>query len=139
MLIFAILVFFLTLFLVLGRSPANPSHIAIKRVIGLPGDRITTREPCLKPTQIVPFNHVWLEGDAQDPRQSLDSNTYGPVSISLLTGRVMAVLWPRMRLLNWSDWEKDGVYDDHLGKDYRKDTRQRVLKEAVKLEHPFPE
>lgn len=110
------------------RSPANSSHIAIKRIIGLPGDRITTREPCMKPTQIVPFNHVWLEGDAEDPRRSLDSNTYGPVSISLITGRVNRVLGPRNRALDWRDWEtSDG---------YRKEVRNRVLKEAVSLERP---
>ncbi|KAJ5111525.1 hypothetical protein N7532_002060 [Penicillium argentinense] len=119
-------------------SPANSSHIAIKRIVGLPGDRITTREPCLKQTQIVPFNHVWLEGDAQDPQCTLDSNTYGPVSISLLSGRVFAVLGPRMRWLNWTDWET-GKLDDACSEDgqkYRQGVRNRVLKEAVKLERP---
>ncbi|ODM14850.1 hypothetical protein SI65_09602 [Aspergillus cristatus] len=96
------------------RSPANPAHTAIKRVVGLPGDRITTRDPCMKTSQIVPFNHVWLEGDAEDPRKSLDSNTYGPVSVSLITGRVMAVLWPRWRLLNWADWERGVVEGDEV-------------------------
>ncbi|KAL4897351.1 peptidase S24/S26A/S26B/S26C, partial [Aspergillus ambiguus] len=121
------------------RSPANPSHVAIKRVVGLPGDRITTREPCMKSSQIVPFNHVWLEGDAKDPKRSLDSNTYGPVSLSLITGRVMAVLWPRWRWLQWEDWEKgvvEGDIEGRLGEDYRSDVRQRVLKEAVKIERP---
>lgn len=121
------------------RSPANPSHTAIKRVIGLPGDRITTREPCPKPAQIVPFNHVWLEGDAEDPRKSMDSNTYGPVSISLITGRVIAVLWPRMRVLRWSDWDNEQPDHTNLGKDYRREVRQRVLKGAVKLERPLLE
>ncbi|EAW09936.1 putative mitochondrial inner membrane protease subunit Imp2 [Aspergillus clavatus NRRL 1] len=121
------------------RSPANPKHIAIKRVIGLPGDRITTREPCMKTSQIVPFNHVWLEGDAEDPKKSLDSNTYGPVSISLITGRVMAVLRPQFRWLNWQGWENGVVEGDDkhkFGENYRQDVRQRVLKEAVKLERP---
>lgn len=123
----------------LSRSPANPSHTAIKRVVGLPGDRITTRDPCMKPTQIVPFNHVWLEGDADNPKKTLDSNTYGPVSISLITGRVMAVLWPRLRALQWSDWENGNVEDNRLGENYRQDVRQRVVKEAVKLERPMLE
>lgn len=128
--------------LMVYRSPANPTHTAIKRVIGLPGDRIITREPCMKPSQIVPFNHVWLEGDADDPRKSLDSNTYGPVSISLITGRVLAVAWPRWRWLQWSDWEKGVVEGDEqrkLGIDYRKDVRDRVLKGAVQLERPMLE
>lgn len=122
------------------RSPANPAHIAVKRVIGLPGDRIAAREPYLKESQIVPFNHVWLEGDADDPRKSLDSNSYGPVSVSLITGRAIAVLRPRFRWLDWADWEK-GVFDsadpDHRhGEQYRKNVRNRVTKEAVKFERP---
>jgi inner membrane protease subunit 2 len=125
------------------RSPANPSHVAIKRVIALPGDRVSTREPCPRPSQIVPFNHVWLEGDADDPRKSLDSNTYGPVSISLITGRVIAVVWPRMRLLKWWEWDhaSDGgengtdALKDH-GQGFRNSVADRVLKEAVKVESP---
>lgn len=96
----------------------------------------------MKPTQIVPFNHVWLEGDAEDPKKTLDSNTYGPVSISLLSGRVMAVLWPRWRWLQWVDWERGVVEGDEerrFGVNYRKDVRERVLKEAVKLERPMLE
>ncbi|KAJ5511511.1 Peptidase S24/S26A/S26B [Penicillium expansum] len=122
-------------------SPANPSHIAIKRVIGLPGDRITTREPCLRKAQIVPWNHVWLEGDAEDPRKTLDSNTYGPVSLSLITGQVFAVLGPRMRWLKWTDWENDkgesaSTDDAHVDL-YRQSVRDRVLKNAVKLDQPI--
>ncbi|KAJ5668561.1 uncharacterized protein N7477_007131 [Penicillium maclennaniae] len=115
------------------RSPANSSHVAIKRVVGLPGDRITTREPCMKRTQIVPFNHVWLEGDAEDPKRTLDSNTYGPVSISLITGRVVGVISPRFRWLKWQDWEA-GKLDDE--ENYRQNVRDRVLKEAVRMEEP---
>lgn len=88
----------------------------------------------------MPFNHVWLEGDAEDPRKSLDSNTYGPVSISLITGRVIAVLWPRTRLLRWWEWDSDGNGDskDRESGERRYGTavRERVLKEAVKLERP---
>ena len=93
----------------------------------------------MKPTQIVPFNHVWLEGDADDPKKTLDSNTYGPVSISLITGRVTAVLWPRLRALQWSDWENGNAGDTRLGENYRQDVRQRVVKEVVELERPLLE
>lgn len=121
-------------------SPANPSHIAVKRIVALPGDRIFARSPYAKDSQIVPFNHVWLEGDADDPRKSLDSNTYGPVSMNLVTGRVLAVLRPRFRWLNWADWE-DGVFDngDPDRKpivEYRKGVRDRVIKGAVDMETP---
>ncbi|KAL4796206.1 peptidase S24/S26A/S26B/S26C [Aspergillus venezuelensis] len=120
---------------VLFRSPGNPNHVAIKRVIGLPGDRITTRKPCLKDSQIVPFNHVWVEGDAEDARKSLDSNTYGPVSVSLISGRVVAVLWPRFRWVEWKGWESGKVDGIEEG-GYREEVRDRVGKEAVKVEKP---
>ncbi|KAJ5884817.1 hypothetical protein N7495_009327 [Penicillium taxi] len=113
------------------RSPSDPTKIAVKRVVGLPGDRIHTREPCLKPSQIVPFNHVWLEGDAEDPKTTIDSNTYGPVSISLISGRVLAVLGPRWRWLNWRDWDEDKPEYT-----YRKSVRDRVVKNAVVLGEP---
>lgn len=112
----------------------------MKRIIGLPGDRIITRKPCKKKTQIVPFNHVWVEGDAEDPEESLDSNAYGPISISLIRGRVAAVLSPRMRWLNWENWEAgkldDGSPENKPGESYRQSVRDRVKKEAVRLEHP---
>ncbi|KAL2834869.1 peptidase S24/S26A/S26B/S26C [Aspergillus cavernicola] len=122
------------------RSPANPTNIAIKRIIGLPGDRVYTREPCMKESQIVPFNHVWVEGDAVDPRNTMDSNTYGPVSVSLITGRVVAVLRPRFRWLDWENWERgvvEGDSEGRFGGRYREEVRRRVVKEAVQLERPF--
>jgi inner membrane protease subunit 2 len=92
----------------------------------------------MKATQIVPFNHVWLEGDAEDPRRTLDSNTYGPVSISLITGQVVGVLTPRLRWLKWQDWET-GKLDagSTPGDNYRQSVRDRVVKEAVRLEQPI--
>jgi inner membrane protease subunit 2 len=88
----------------------------------------------------VPWNHVWLEGDAEDPRKTLDSNTYGPVSLSLVTGRVFAVLGPRMRWLKASDWEEgsggDGDVNSRVEK-HRQSVRDRVVKNAVKVEQPF--
>lgn len=125
--------------LMLFRSPTNSNDIAIKRIVGLPGDRIKTREPSLKSTQIVPFGHVWVEGDAEDPHKTLDSNTYGPVSISLLMGRVVAVLGPRPRWLNWTDWEgtsDDGSSKDGSGSAYRQNVRDRVVKDAVRIDQP---
>ncbi|KAL4865068.1 hypothetical protein BDV12DRAFT_211279 [Aspergillus spectabilis] len=126
--------------IVMFRSPADPTHLAIKRIIGLPGDRIRTREPCAKESQIVPFNHVWVEGDVQDPRKSLDSNTYGPVSISLISGRAIAVVSPRFRWLDWTSWERgvvEGDTEGRFGDSYRAEVRERVGKGAVKLERPF--
>ncbi|KAK2808685.1 hypothetical protein FQN50_004550 [Emmonsiellopsis sp. PD_5] len=115
-------------------SYLDPSKPAIKRIIALPGDRVTPRgtgqsppsttsssseSPSPSPTtqttttpphppQIVPWNHVWVEGDSADPKNSLDSNNYGPISMSLISGQVMCVLWPRMRMLRWEDWLGSG-------------------------------
>ena len=78
-----------------------------------------------------------------DPRKSLDSNTYGPVSISLITGRVIAVLWPRPRLLRWWEWDRtnpeagSGVdLVRERGEGYRNSVRERVVKEAIKVDRP---
>ena len=120
------------------RSPSNPAHTAIKRIIALPGDRVTTRSPCLQPTQVVPWNHIWVEGDADDPRKSLDSNTYGPVSMSLISGRVVGVLWPRPRELRWWDWEGTGAaaIGNKDANRQRESVRGRVEERVVDVSQP---
>jgi inner membrane protease subunit 2 len=50
----------------------------------------------LGPLVKVPVGHVWVEGD--NWRDSLDSNDFGPVSLSLVTGRVDRVVWPPGRM-----------------------------------------
>ena len=47
----------------------------------------------------VPEGHVWVEGD--NWRKSNDSNWYGPMSRSLITGRAVAVVGPWERF-----WER---------------------------------
>lgn len=75
------------------RSPVHPEVTAIKRVVGLEGDVVTTRRPYPVQTVRIPQGHVWVEGDGR-PGSSLDSNTYGPVSQRLLTGRVTHIVYP---------------------------------------------
>lgn len=58
-----------------------------KRVLGLPGDQILQRG-----IFVVPDGHLWLEGD--NPLNSADSRTYGPVPAALLVGRVLCRIWP---------------------------------------------
>lgn len=41
---------------------------------------------------VVPKGHVWVEGD--NWRKTVDSNNYGPISMSLVQGRAIAVLNP---------------------------------------------
>lgn len=73
-------------------SPLDPTRIACKRVVGLPGDVV-----CVDPTGeyapstehvIIPRNHVWLSGD--NMAFSRDSRTYGPVPMGLLKGKLVA-------------------------------------------------
>lgn len=73
-------------------SPLDPTRIVCKRVVGLPGDII-----CVDPTSelapstehvIIPRNHVWLSGD--NALMSRDSRVYGPVSMALIKGRMVA-------------------------------------------------
>lgn len=76
------------------RSPNNPEFTAVKRVIALEGDLVYTRAPYPLPTVQIPANHVWVEGDNRDVNKTLDSNTYGPIPIGLIKGKVTRVLWP---------------------------------------------
>lgn len=42
---------------------------------------------------------MWVEGDAQGPAiTSEDCNTWGPVPMALIQGRVEAVVWPPSRM-----------------------------------------
>lgn len=76
-----------------SRSPVHPEVVSVKRVIGVEGDVVQTRRPYPTAYVRVPAGHVWVEGDAGEGR-SLDSNTYGPVSIGLVTGRLSHILLP---------------------------------------------
>jgi signal peptidase I len=74
-----------------------------KRVLGLPGDQVLLyRTQRSHPHQhhhpdqhnmlTVPDGHVWLEGD--NPNNSAESRSYGPVPAALIQGRVLARIWP---------------------------------------------
>ncbi|XP_019713217.1 mitochondrial inner membrane protease subunit 2-like, partial [Hippocampus comes] len=72
-------------------SPRNPEQKIIKRVIGLEGDFIRTLSYKKRHVRI-PDGHLWIEGDHHG--HSLDSNTFGPVSLALLHGRASHIIWP---------------------------------------------
>uniref|UniRef100_A0A453GB67 Mitochondrial inner membrane protease subunit 2 n=1 Tax=Aegilops tauschii subsp. strangulata TaxID=200361 RepID=A0A453GB67_AEGTS len=62
-------------------SPSGKSHKrVVSRLIALPGDLVRLRGT----TELleVPEGHCWVEGD--NPSQSKDSRTYGPVSTNIL-------------------------------------------------------
>jgi inner membrane protease subunit 2 len=60
------------------------------------------RSPRTEPSVLVPEGHMWVEGDGDN---TLDSNTYGPISTQLVTGRITHVLLPLRKAgrLRW--WE----------------------------------
>ena len=77
-------------------SPLDPARIVCKRVIGIPGDVI-----CVDPTGkvapstehvIVPKGHLWMSGD--NAEMSRDSRHYGPVSMALVKGKLVAKVFP---------------------------------------------
>ena len=86
--------------IIVFNTPHNPERVAVKRIIGLPGDRVQPLPgyPGGNTSVIVPWNHLWVEGDAESREKSIDSNWYGPISKSLVVGRVTHVLgswfWP---------------------------------------------
>ena len=86
--------------LVTLKSPRDPKEILVKRVKGVEGDFVRTRSYRMRYVTI-PTGHVWVEGD--NAERSVDSNLYGPVSQSLITGKLLCVLWPRFCLLNSSN------------------------------------
>jgi signal peptidase I len=65
-------------------SPLDPERIAVKRVVGIEGDRVQTRHhpdypPYPEKWVVVPKGNVWVEGD--EGFRGIDSNVYGPVSV----------------------------------------------------------
>jgi inner membrane protease subunit 2 len=80
--------------------------MAVKRIVAVEGDEVRTKAPYPLTHEVVPVGHVWLEGENPDGTKSIDSNTYGPVSKSLIMGKVKAVIWPwpKAGLIRWQDY-----------------------------------
>ncbi|KAL7611770.1 uncharacterized protein LOC111916271 [Lactuca sativa] len=66
----------------------------IKRITGMPGDWISL--PYSYDAVKVPEGHCWVEGD--NPTNSLDSRSFGPIPLGLIRGRVTHILWPPQRV-----------------------------------------
>ena len=85
----------------------NPEIFAVKRVIALEGDIVTTKPPYPLSQENVPLGHVWVEGDQVDGNKTMDSNWVGPVSNSLIVGTVEGVVWPWKKAgkIRWENWK----------------------------------
>lgn len=125
-------------------SPRNPERYTIKRIVALAGDAITPssdRYPGGKREIIVPYNHMWVEGDTKERENNLDSNTYGPITQSLVVGKVMGVVWPFRRIsrISWKDWKgcdrlrEDAVMLKHPDDDMVEKTQERIKIHQAKL------
>ncbi|SPN97688.1 related to IMP2 - mitochondrial inner membrane protease subunit [Cephalotrichum gorgonifer] len=102
--------------IVVFKSPLNPETTAVKRIIGVEGDLVWSRNPHEPEAIRVPPGHIWVEGDAGTDRESLDSNVYGPVSVRLVTGRLTHILypWKKFGRIRW--WEHPSrIEPRHLG------------------------
>lgn len=105
------------------RSPTNPEKLAVKRVVGVPGDIVKPlpgysggEEPI-----VIPFNHIWVEGDANSRDKSVDSNWYGPISLNLVIGSAKILMTP------WYSWKVIRPQED----DYPAKRSGRVNLDAV--------
>ncbi|EXJ78383.1 hypothetical protein A1O1_08783 [Capronia coronata CBS 617.96] len=88
-------------------APHNPEKLAVKRVVGVPGDRVKPLPgyPGGDDPVVIPYNHIWVEGDANSREKSIDSNWYGPISQNLVIGFVTMVLspWYSPSVIDWRE------------------------------------
>ncbi len=82
------------------RQP-DTGTLAVKRVAGVPGERIAFREGYLE----LADDEAWLVADADEATTAasgygapIDSNRFGPVPVELLVGRVWFRYWPLTRV-----------------------------------------
>lgn len=82
--------------IVMFRLPLDPEKLMTKRIVGVQGDLINPRPeyPRQKATR-VGRNHLWVEGD--NAFHSIDSNTFGAISLGLVVGKVVLLMWPVSR------------------------------------------
>ncbi|PVG03560.1 LexA/Signal peptidase [Serendipita vermifera] len=78
------------------RSIEDPKQVIVKRVVGLPGDKIIKRKSKSSEEILIPEGRMWVEGD--ESFRSRDSQSYGVVPLGCIQGRVTAIIWPLNRI-----------------------------------------
>ncbi|KAL4576735.1 hypothetical protein LXL04_012834 [Taraxacum kok-saghyz] len=75
-------------------SPSSYKEKHIKRITAMAGDWISV--PYSYDAVKIPEGHCWVEGD--NPTNSLDSRSFGPIPVGLIRGRVTHIMWPPQRV-----------------------------------------
>ncbi|PWA75100.1 Mitochondrial inner membrane protease subunit 2 [Artemisia annua] len=75
-------------------SPSNYKEKNLKRIIAMSGDWIN--RPHSYDMVKIPEGHCWVEGD--NPTNSMDSRSFGPIPLGLIRGRVTHIVWPPQRI-----------------------------------------
>ncbi|KAJ8908837.1 hypothetical protein NDN08_005541 [Rhodosorus marinus] len=91
------------------RHPRDPKKIIVKRLIAIQGDIVQGVDSA--EAHRIPEGHGWFEGD--NLRKSSDSNSFGPVSLGLVEGRVLAIVWPWHRATGLGN-EENPAYEDRI-------------------------
>ena len=86
-------------------DPAEPGRLAIKRIVGLPGETVAVEDgtllvdgrPVAAPVRLPAYAGTVRTGDGyyvlgDNPAGSADSRTYGPVPPEFIVGRVLFAL-----------------------------------------------
>jgi type IV secretory pathway protease TraF len=73
---------------VVVEHPRRPGFELVKRVAGMPGDRVDGR--------VLQAHEYWVVGDRSD--QSTDSRGFGPVNRGMVRGVVRLRYWPPSRI-----------------------------------------
>ncbi|HJR96271.1 MAG TPA: S26 family signal peptidase [Actinomycetota bacterium] len=69
---------------VVVEHPGRPGYEMVKRIVGVPGDRVGDR--------LLGEDEYWVEGDLEPA--STDSRQFGPVREERLKAKVLLVYWP---------------------------------------------
>jgi signal peptidase I len=90
--------------------PRDPQQEYIKRIIGLPGDRVNvsngkvyvngirlqedyiTSPPQYEDTWVIPEDSIFVLGDNRN--NSSDSHNWGPVPMDYVVGKAVLIYWP---------------------------------------------
>jgi nickel-type superoxide dismutase maturation protease len=72
---------------VVVEHPGRPGYEMVKRLTGIPGDRVADR--------VLGADEWWVEGDHH--ASSTDSRHFGPVTRDELKAKVLLVYWPAHR------------------------------------------